>query len=292
MNRVATLVALCLFSVQFALAQSPSAAPAAQQIVAKVDEYMNAAARAKYFNGSVLVARNGQPLISKGYGMANLELRVPNKPQTAFRIGSITKQFTATAIMMLQERRKLNVKEPICKYLENCPAGWQNVTIHHLLTHTSGIPSYTSLPDFGKISTQHFTFADFVDVFRDKPLEFTPGDKFVYNNSGYYLLGLIVEQVSGASYSEFLRGNVFLPLGMKNSGYDDSSTLVPNRASGYYRRKSSFFNADYMNMTIPYSAGALYSTTEDLLIWSRLFTPIRSFHEHRLMKCSSRSIKR
>lgn len=265
MNRRAALAALCLFSVQVALAQTPTA----QQITAKVDAYMNVAARAKYFNGSVLVARNGQPLISKGYGMANHELRVPNKPQTAFRIGSLTKQFTATAIMMLQERRKLNVKEPICKYLENCPAAWQNVTIHHLLTHTSGIPSYTSLPDFGKISAQHFTFAGFVDVFRDKPLEFKPGDKFDYSNSGYYLLGLIVEQVSGASYAEFLRGNVFLPLGMKNSGYDDSSTVVPNRASGYYRRKNSFFNADYMNMTIPYSAGALYSTTEDLLIWEQ-----------------------
>lgn len=263
-NRFVTLAALCLFSVQLALAQNRTA-PSAQQIAAKVDEYLNAAVKFNHFSGSVLVARDGQPVISKGYGMANYELNVPNTPQTVFRIGSITKQFTAMTIMMLQERGKLNVNDPICIHLENCPAAWQPVTLRHLLTNTSGIPSYTELPDFDKISTR----AELLDLFRDKPLEFTPGEKFAYSNSGYYLLGLIIEKASGKPYAEFLRDNIFVPLGMKNSGYDDSQTLLPNRANGYEWEGKSFINARYINMATPYSAGALYSTTEDLLLWDK-----------------------
>ncbi len=267
-NRFVTLAALCLFSVQFALAQNPDA-PSAQQIAAKVDEYLNAAVKFNHFSGSVLVARDGQPVISKGYGMANYELNVPNTPQTVFRIGSITKQFTAMAIMMLQERGKLNVNDPICKYLENCPAAWQPVTIRHLLTNTSGILSYTDLPDTQKVSVQPSTFAELVNLFRDKPLEFTPGEKFAYSNSGYYLLGLIIEKTSGKPYAEFLRENVFTPLGMKNSGYDDSHTLLPNRANGYEWAGKTFVNANYIDMGFAYSAGALYSTTGDLLLWDK-----------------------
>jgi len=267
-NRFVTLAALCLFSVQFALAQNPDA-PSAQQIAAKVDEYLNAAVKFNHFSGSVLVARDGQPVISKGYGMANYELNVPNTPQTVFRIASITKQFTAMAIMMLQERGKLNVNDPICKYLENCPAAWQPVTIRHLLTNTSGILSYTDLPDTQKVSVQPSTFAELVNLFRDKPLEFTPGEKFAYSNSGYYLLGLIIEKTSGKPYAEFLRENVFTPLGMKNSGYDDSHTLLPNRANGYEWEGKTFVNANYIDMGFAYSAGALYSTTGDLLLWDK-----------------------
>ncbi|MDQ3749427.1 MAG: serine hydrolase [Acidobacteriota bacterium] len=267
-NLFVTLAALCLFSVQLALAQNPTAS-SAQQIAAEVDEYLNAAVKYNHFSGSVLMARDGQPVISKGYGMANYELNVPNTPQTVFRIGSITKQFTAVAIMILQERSKLNVNDPICKHLENCPAAWRPVTIRHLLTNTSGIPSYTDLPGFNKMSVQPVNRAELVDLFRDKPLEFTPGEKFAYSNSGYYLLGLIIEKASGKPYAEFLRDNIFVPLGMKNSGYDDSHTLLPNRANGYKWEGKSFVNAPYIDMATPYSAGALYSTTEDLLLWDK-----------------------
>lgn len=269
-NHFVTLVALGLFSIQFALAQTSTASPASQQIVAKVDEYMSAATKIDHFSGSVLVAREGQPIVSKGYGMANYELNAPNTPQTAFRLGSMTKQFTAAAIMQLQERGKLNVNDPICKYLENCPAAWQPITIRNLLTHTSGIPNYTSFPGFfEKTSVQPFTFAGFVDVFREKPLEFAPGEKFAYSSSGYYLLGLIIERASGKPYAEFLRENIFAPLGMKNSGYDDSRTLVANRANGYVWAGKSFVNSASLNMVIPFAAGALYSTTEDLLLWDK-----------------------
>ncbi len=264
LHRFTFLFVMCLLTVQFASAQK-IVVPSSRQITVKVDEYMNAAVKFNHFSGSVLVARDGQPVISKGYGMANYELNVPNTPQTVFRIGSITKQFTAMAIMMLQERGKLNVNDPICKHLENCPAAWQPVTIRHLLTNTSGILNYTELSGFDKMSTR----AELVDLFRDKPLEFTPGEKFAYSNSGYYLLGLIIEKSSGKPYAEFLRDNIFVPLGMKNSGYDDSHTLLPNRANGYEWEGKSFINAGYINMATPYSAGALYSTTEDLLLWDK-----------------------
>ena len=257
--------ALCFVSLQTAAAQITD-----EQIAAKAEEYLSAAVKFDHFSGSVLVARDGKPIFSRGYGMANYELKMPNSPRTAFRLGSITKQFTSAAIMQLQERGKLSITDSICKYLENCPAAWQPITIRHLMTHTSGIPNYTSFPGFfEKNSVQPYTFAGFVDEFRSKPLEFTPGEKFAYSNSGYYLLGLIIEKASGATYAHFLRENIFTPLMMNNSGYDDTRSLVPNRASGYIWSDKSFVNAPYLNMVIPYAAGALYSTTEDLLRWEQ-----------------------
>lgn len=265
------LVASSMFLAQHALAQGTIASrPSPAQIVAKADEYMLAAVEINHFSGVVLVARNGQPIINKGYGMANYELKVPNTPQTVFRLGSITKQFTSMATMILRERGKLDVNDSICKYLERCPAAWQPVTIRHLLTHTSGIPSYTSFPGFfEKNSVEPYTSAGLVDLFRDKPLDFPPGEKFSYSNSGYHLLGLIIEKTSGKSYAEFLRENIFAPLGMNHTGYDDSRALVMNRANGYRWLGKTFVNAAYLNMAIPYSAGALYSTTEDLLLWDQ-----------------------
>jgi CubicO group peptidase (beta-lactamase class C family) len=172
--------------------------------------------------------------------------------------------------MMLQERGKLSVSDPICKYLEKCPATWQPVTIRNLLTHTSGVPNYTESPDFfEKVATASYTSASLVDLFRDKPLDFAPNEKYRYSNSGYHLLGLIIEKTSGISYAQFLNENIFKPLGMKSTGYDDSRALVSNRAHGYTLTGELFVNAAYINMAIPYSAGALYSTTEDLLRWDQ-----------------------
>lgn len=261
-----TFAALYLLAAHSASAQSPAApTQSAQQIAAKVDEYMNAAVRVNRYSGSVLVARDGQPIISKGYGMANYELEVPNTPQTVFRIGSITKPFTATAVMMLQERGKLNVNDSICKYLSDCPAAWQPVTIRHLLTHTSGIPDYVSLPDYGKTMALPVTHASLIERFKDKPLEFAPGEKFNYSSSGYYLLGVVIERLSGKSYADFLQDNIFKPLGMTITGLDDNYRLIKNRASGYTAQGDGFFNAPYIDMSIPFAAGALRSNAEDLL---------------------------
>lgn len=221
----------------------------------------------KQFMGSVLVAENGKILLDKGYGFANLEWQVPNTPTTKFRLGSITKQFTAASILLLEERGKLKVEDPVKKYMPDTPAAWDKVTIFHLLTHTSGIPSFTSFPDYESKQTQTMTPQQLVDWFRDKPLEFEPGTKWNYSNSGYVLLGYLIEKISGQSYADFVQQNIFTPLGMKNSGYDSNSALIEHRAAGYSPGKDGPQNAGFVNMTVPLSAGGLYSTTEDLLRW-------------------------
>src|SRR5262249_49779389 len=156
---------------------------------------------------------------------ANAEWNIANTPDTKFRLGSITKQFTSMSIMMLEERGKLSVQDPICKYVSPCPDAWAPVTIHHLLTHTSGIPSYTSMPSYMEGMTLPVSHEQMVARFRDKPLEFAPGSKFVYDNSGYYLLGMIIEKVSGISYEQFLQENIFSVVGMKDTGYDHSGDI-------------------------------------------------------------------
>ena len=269
-HQLVAVAALCLLAAQYAPAQTPAApTQSPQQIAAKIDEYMNAAVKVNRFSGSILVARDGQPIISKGYGMANYELDVPNTPQTVFRLGSLTKQFTATAVMMLQERGKLSVSDSICKHLSDCPAAWQPVTIRHLLTHTSGIPNYTALPDHGKTISLPVTHASLIARFKDKPLEFAPSEKFKYGNSGYYLLGVIIERASGKPYEDFLRDNIFKPLGMTQTGYDSSRSIIKNRAAGYEVSDGSLVNAPYIDMSIPFAAGALYSSVEDLLRWDQ-----------------------
>jgi len=267
MKRFATLSCLCALFVSHTWAQSAGSSP--PEIQTKVDAYVNAAMSVFGFNGSILVSRNGQAVVSKGFGMANIELAVPNTPQTVFRLGSVTKQFTAMAIMILQERGKLRVSEPACQYLTECPAAWQPLTIRHLLTHTAGIPNYTNFPDFARIAVLPTTSADLVAMFKNKPLEFAPGERFAYSNSGYYLLGLIIERASGQPYADFLQETIFAPLAMKQTGYDSPSRILTNRAAGYTRQAGETVNAAYMDMTIPYAAGALYSTTEDLFKWDR-----------------------
>jgi CubicO group peptidase (beta-lactamase class C family) len=267
LERLAALACVCVLVVAYPSAQS--ATPAAPEVRAKIDEYMSATVAVTGFSGSILVAKDGQPVVSTGYGMANLELGVPNTPQTVFRLGSITKQFTATAIMMLQERGKLRVRDPICQYLTECPAAWQPLTIRHLLTHTSGIPSYTGFPDFPRTTVLPTPAAEMVARLTDKPLEFAPGEKVTYSNSGYYLLGLIIERASGMPYADFLQTSIFTPLGMEQTGYDISARIIRNRAAGYARHAGETVNAAYMDMSVPYAAGALYSTTDDLLRWDQ-----------------------
>ena len=240
-----------------------------QPLTARVDEYVNNLVKQNRFSGAILLARDGKVLLSKGYGMANLEDETPNTPQTKFRLGSLTKQFTAAAILLLQERGKLSVQDGVCKYMENCPSAWQAITIHHLLTHTSGIPNMTSFPEFQKVKFFPTTPMEAIAMFKDKALEFAPGEKFNYSNSGYILLGHIVERASGKPYADFVRENIFQPLGMKNTDLDTNSAIVKNRAAGYTRGPNGILNAQYIDMTIPYAAGAMYSTVEDLYLWDR-----------------------
>jgi CubicO group peptidase (beta-lactamase class C family) len=239
------------------------------QDLARMEQVIQSYTGEHQFMGSVLVAKGTEILLSKGYGSADLEWDVPNSPTTKFRLGSVTKQFTAASIFLLQERGKLKVDDPVKNYMPDAPAAWDKVTIFNLLTHTSGIPNFTSFPEYPKWEPFATTAAEAVARFRDKPLDFAPGEKWSYSNSGYLLLGYLIEKITGGSYEQFLRENIFVPLQMKDSGYDSNSAVILRRASGYVPGKNGLENAGYINMTIPHAAGALYSTTEDLLKWEQ-----------------------
>ncbi len=248
---------------------SCSPAAAAQDLQPKIDEYMRAAMKVDRFSGAILVARAGKVIASKGYGMADLENDVPNTPETKFRLGSITKQFTSAAIMLLQERGQLSVQDSVCKYVAPCPEAWQPVTIHQVLSHTAGIPNFTGFPDYTKTMRDPATAESVVARFRDRPLDFKPGESWRYSNSGYVLLGYIIERVSGQPYEKFVTENIFAPLRMNDTGYDHTDAIIKHRAHGYARANDQIVNAAYMDMSIPSAAGALYSTVGDLYLWDQ-----------------------
>jgi len=241
----------------------------AQDNLPRMEQVVQSYVSDKQFMGSVLVARGGTTVFDKGYGFANLEWNIPNTPTTKFRLGSITKQFTAASILLLEERGKLKTDDPVKKYIPDAPAAWDKVTIYNLLTHTSGIANFTSFPDYASTETAPTTPEKLVARFRDKPLEFQPGEKWNYSNSGYVLLGYLIEKISGQTYEQFVQQNIFSPLGMKDSGYDSHRTIMQRRATGYTPSDNGPVNAGYIDMSIPFSAGALYSTTEDLLRWEQ-----------------------
>lgn len=246
-----------------------SAAGSVPVNVNRMDEVARYYVDTNQFMGSVLVARGDEVLFSKAYGSANLEWKVPNMLDGKFRIGSITKQFTAASILLLEERGKLKLDEPIKTYYSNAPAAWDAITLRHLLGHTSGIPNYTNTPDIGRISSWQATPEELVKLVQDKPLEFQPGAQMLYSNTGYVLLGMVIEKASGTPYAEFLKQNLFDPLGMKDSGYDENALILPQRVAGYSRGPRGLVNASYVDMTTPFAAGALYSTVDDLLRWER-----------------------
>src|SRR6266536_114802 len=243
----------------------------AQDKAAKIDEVMTAAHKYRLFNGSALVAENGKVIYKKGLGLANMEWNIPNTPETRFRLGSITKQFTAALILQLVEQEKLKLDGKLSDYLSDYRKDiGEKVTIHQLLNHTSGIPSYTGLPGFfNDVSRNPYTVSDFVKRYASNNLEFESGSKFSYNNSGYFLHGAIVEKVTGQSYEQVLKEKILDPLGMKNTGYDHHDTLIEKRASGYQKTPDGYMNASYLDMSIPYAAGSLYSTVEDLYLWDQ-----------------------
>jgi len=245
------------------------AATSFAQDVARMEQVVQSFTPDNRFMGTVLVARGENILLSKGYGSANLEWDIANTPATKFRIGSITKQFTAAAILLLEERGRLSVEDPVRKHLPDAPAAWEKITVFHLLTHTSGIPNFTSFPEYQSTMSVAVTTEKLVERFRDKPLEFAPGEKMSYSNSGYVLLGYLIEKISGKTYAQFLQENIFAPLGMTGSGYDSQSAVVERRAAGYGPSPNGPVNAPFLHMTIPHGAGALYSTTEDLLRWNQ-----------------------
>jgi CubicO group peptidase (beta-lactamase class C family) len=262
-GRFAFVAAVAIFtatSAKFSLAQEPGV---------RADQIVQSYVDANHFMGSVLVAKDGTIILDKGYGFANLEWQIPNSAGTKFRLGSITKQFTAASILLLEDRGKLKTDDLVKNYLPDAPATWDKITIYNLLTHTSGIPDFTGFPDYTTSKGMPITPAKLVAKFRDKPLDFQPGEKFQYSNSGYVLLGYLVEKISGLSFQEFVQENIFKPLTMANSGYDSHAAILPHRASGYTSGPNGPANADYIDMSVPFAAGGLYSTTGDLLRWEQ-----------------------
>ena len=243
----------------------------AQDKAAKIDELMKVYNSYRQFNGAVLVAENGKVIFKKGYGMANMEWNIPIETDTKFRLGSITKQFTSMLVLQLVQEGKIKLEGKLTDYLPDYRKDTgDRITIHQLLNHTSGIPSYTGLPNFfQEISRNPYSVSDFVKKYASGDLEFEPGAKWKYNNSGYFLLGAIVEHVTGKPYEQVLKERIFDPVGMKNTGYDHYETILAKRAAGYEKRPGGYVNAPYLDMGLPYAAGSLYSTVEDLYLWDQ-----------------------
>lgn len=256
--------------------QSPPSAPAGQlapldraTLERRVDERLKAHMKANGFSGAVLIASQGRPLVARGYGYADVEWQIPNTTTTKFRIGSITKQFTSMLVMQLRERGRIKLEDSVCLYVSPCPDAWTAVTIHHLLTHTSGIPSYTGIASWRETNMVPKTVEQMMAIFRDLPLQWKPGEKYAYSNSGYFLLGVVIEKASGEPYDRALQDKILTPLGMMDTGYDSHTKIIPRRASGYANRRGELQNAAALDMGQPYAAGALYSTVEDLLKWDQ-----------------------
>src|SRR5919106_335056 len=209
----------------------------------RVDELLKAHIKVNRFSGAVLIATQGKPLVAKGYGYANVEWQIPNTTTTKFRIGSITKQFTSMIVMQLREQGKIKLEDSMCLYVTPCPDTWKPVTIHHLLTHTSGIPTYTGIKEWREINMVPKTTDQIIAFFRDLPLQWTPGEKYAYNNSGYFLLGVVIEKITGKKYEQALQEMILTPLGLTDTGYDWSTTIIPPRATGYTGKGASLANS-------------------------------------------------
>jgi CubicO group peptidase (beta-lactamase class C family) len=231
-----------------------SAQATVERLQAVVQPYVDS----QMFMGSVLVAQKGKVLFSKGYGWADMEWNIPNSPTTRFQIASVTKQFTAAAILLLEERGKLKTDDLVKKYLPDAPASWDKITIYNLLTMTSGLADHAA--DYEPTTPDRL-------VFHDMPLDFQPGEKWNYKNTNYLVLGYLLERVSGQTYADFLQESIFKPLGMNDSGLDSNVAIVPHRASGYLPGADGIENAERTNISGALSAGGLYSTTEDMLRW-------------------------
>lgn len=234
-----------------------------------VDDLIRAEMEKRHIPGlSLAVVHKGKVVKAQGYGFANLEHRAPATPDTVFQLASVTKQFTATAVMQLVEAGKIQLDDKVSQHLTDLPAAWKDVTVRQLLNHTSGIKSYTAIPNFAQQLRKDFTPTELLGLVKDSPMDFAPGSKYQYNNTGYFLLGLLIEKVSGKTYGTFLSERIFEPLGMNNTRVNDLTVVIPNRASGYTLSGQTIRNGEYVSPTQPYAAGALVSTIQDMVRWN------------------------
>ncbi|SDS40008.1 serine hydrolase [Winogradskyella sediminis] len=238
-----------------------------QSYESKIDSIVSLQYSANEPGITILVAKDGKAIYKKALGKSNLELNIPIEVNSVFQIGSITKQFTAVSILMLAEQGKLNIEDKIGKYIPEYIEVGRDITIHHLLNHTSGIKNKTPLSEKNYTSRMDRSPKELITYFKDEPLAFMPGEKFKYSNAGYILLGQIIETISKQSYGQFIQENIFDKIGMTSSYCGDMKQVIPNRSTGYIIKQNEFVKSDYMNLSLAYSAGAILSTTEDLLKW-------------------------
>lgn len=265
--RIAPVLLLAVLAVLVPLTQARAAGPD-DALAAKIDAVMAAVYKPGQPGAAILVQKDGRTIIRKGYGMADLELGVPVAPDMVFRLGSITKQFTAVSILLLAQEGKIGLQDEITRFLPDYPTQGKRITVEHLLTHTSGIQSYTDMSEWLPLWRKDMTLEELIGLFKDKPMLFEPGRSWSYNNSGFVLLGAIIEKVSGKTYEQFVDERIFKPLGMTSSYYGSTERIIPRRVPGYEKGQSGFVNASYLSMTQPYAAGSLLSTVDDLARWS------------------------
>ena len=271
---------LLIMKKLFFLLALPLAVIAQNKTPQLMEDYMNAEFNVKEFNGSVLVVQKGKTIYQKSFGMADREWSVPNTNQTKYRIGSVTKQFTAASILQLQEKGKLQLDDKLSKYFPDYPKG-DSVTIHMLLNHTSGIKNYTDIPEFWPKAILPLTHDSMIALFKNKPYDFSPGTQWNYSNSGYYLLGVIVEKASGKNFTDYVQQEVINKAGLKNTSMDRLDSVLAFRAKGYAKnRTGGYSQAMFISMEGPYSAGAMFSTPEDLVAWTK------ALHENKILTTS------
>jgi CubicO group peptidase (beta-lactamase class C family) len=261
-----TFLSVCVF-LSGALSTAPAAQTPSTDLSQRLNQMLSRTFASDGPGATVIVVKDGNIVFRHGYGLANLETKTAMRPEMVFELGSVTKQFTSTAILMLAEEGKLSLADNIKKFFPDYPDKGAQITVEHLLTHTSGIKSYTDDPKWLSLWREDLTPQQVIDITKDAPLDFAPGTKWSYNNTAYTMLGAIIEKTSGLSYSDFIRQHIFEPLGMSHSLYGSFTRIIPNRAAGYTRVENGWENAPYLSMMQPYSAGALMSNVDDLALW-------------------------
>ena len=284
-KNITRILILLLFALLLTVVFCQSASLEENDPATRIDARLKSILKDDQPGAAVIVVRDGKTIFRRGYGLADVENQLPVKPEHVFRLGSITKQFTAVGIMMLKEEGKLKLDDLITKYLPDYPLKGRKVTIRHLLTHTSGIQSYTGMRAWVPLMIKDMTVEEIINIFKDQPFNFEPGEQYLYNNSGYFLLGAIIEKTSGKSYEDFIQERIFTPLGMSNSYYGHPQKIVPNRARGYKSNGRELFNCSYISMTHPYSAGALLSTVDDMAKWDAALYTEKLVSKESLEQC-------
>lgn len=268
---ISTLVLTGCENVKTKTFHEKTVASSNSNIKTKLTRYMDNYSKKNEFSGTILITKDDEVLLNKGYGTADYNTRLPNKPQTTFQIASLTKQFTATAILMLQEQNLLTVNDTLDKYFPDYPNG-NNITIYNLLTHTSGIPDFLDYADTIDTENHSLTYApeELIELFKNQAFNFTAGTSFEYSNSNYILLGYIIEKVSNMTYEDFITNNIILPLNLTSTGFLGNETIKKNKSIGYYfinKYSNEHAEAPKTEGLMSYAAGEIYSNSQDLKKW-------------------------